>query len=173
MANIFDNYDNLKEQYIPSNMNNKPCPPKPNPFLDPAIPKRPYEDYNAKDAKIVLTEMIDNLLGKLILKGYQTKNISVYIGYSKEKIPSLKYSITYQEATNSYRKLLKNILEEYDKKINKSIPIRRIGLSFNHLEKRKTSQLDIFEKITEEDGANEVSLSYEAWKEQGVRSAPH
>ena len=48
MASIFDNYDNLKEQYIPSNMNNKPCPPPPNPKLDPAIPKKPYCDYNAK-----------------------------------------------------------------------------------------------------------------------------
>ena len=48
MSSIFENYDNLPEQYIPSNMNNKPCPPKPNPFLDPAIPKRPYEEYNAE-----------------------------------------------------------------------------------------------------------------------------
>lgn len=46
--NIFDNYDNLKDQYIPSNMNRKPCPPKANPFLDPAIPKKPYCEYNAE-----------------------------------------------------------------------------------------------------------------------------
>lgn len=48
MASIFDNYDNLKEQYIPSNMNRKPCPPKANPFLDPAVPKQPYCEYNAE-----------------------------------------------------------------------------------------------------------------------------
>ena len=110
-----------------------------------------YEDYNYKDAKVVLIEMIDNLLGQLILKEYQTKNVSIYIGYSKDKIPSLKYSITYHEATNSYRKLLNSILEEYDKKIDKITPIRRIGISFNSLEKRHISQLDIFHKIKEED----------------------
>ncbi len=48
MSSIFDNYDNLQQQYIPSNMNNKPCPPKANPFLDPAIPKQPYCEYNAE-----------------------------------------------------------------------------------------------------------------------------
>ena len=48
MASIFDNYDNLKEQYIPSNMNNEPCPPKANPFLNPAVPKQPYCEYNAE-----------------------------------------------------------------------------------------------------------------------------
>lgn len=48
MASIFDSYDNLKDQYIPSNMNRKPCPPKANPFLDPAIPKKPYCEYNAE-----------------------------------------------------------------------------------------------------------------------------
>ena len=110
-----------------------------------------YEDYNYKDAKVVLIEMIDNLLGQLILKEYQTKNVSIYIGYSKDKIPSLKYSITYHEATNSYRKLLNSILEEYDKKIDKITPIRRIGISFNSLEKRHIYQLDIFHKTKEED----------------------
>lgn len=46
--NMFDTYDNIQQEYIPSNMNNKPCPPKPNPFLDPAVPKKPYCEYNAE-----------------------------------------------------------------------------------------------------------------------------
>ena len=110
-----------------------------------------YEDYNKKDAKIILIEMIDNLLGRLILKEYQTKNITIYIGYSKDKIPSLKYSITYKNSTNNYRKLLNSILEEYDKKTNDIIPIRRIGISFNKLEKRTSSQLDIFKEMDEDE----------------------
>lgn len=109
-----------------------------------------YEDYNSKDAKIVLTEMIDNLLGKMILDGYQTKNISVYIGYSKDRIPSLKYSISFDKATNSYRKLGKSILEKYDYKINNDTPIRRIGISFHQLEKKGLHQLDIFHEEEEE-----------------------
>ncbi|MBR2828670.1 MAG: DNA repair protein [Bacilli bacterium] len=109
-----------------------------------------YEDYNSKDAKIVLTEMIDNLLGKLILKEYQTKNITVYIGYSKDKIPALKYSISFEKPTSSYRKLGQSILEKYDYKINKDTPIRRIGISFNQLEKKNHYQLDIFQEEKEE-----------------------
>lgn len=48
MASIFDSYDNLSNEYIPSNMNKPPKPPKANPYFDPAIPKLPYCDYNAE-----------------------------------------------------------------------------------------------------------------------------
>lgn len=48
MASIFDNYDNLSNEYIPSNMNKPPKPPKANPYFDPAAPKLPYCDYNAE-----------------------------------------------------------------------------------------------------------------------------
>ncbi len=110
-----------------------------------------YEDYSYEEAKVVLTEMIDTLLGKLVLKGYQTKKVAVYIGYSKDQIPSLKYSISFEEATNSYRKLLQSILETYESKINKITPIRKIGISFHELEKISSSQMDFFQTIKEEE----------------------
>ena len=48
MSSLFDNYDNLGSQYIPSNMNCQNTVPKNNPFLEPVGPKRPYEERNAQ-----------------------------------------------------------------------------------------------------------------------------
>ena len=48
MSSMFEQYDNLSSQYIPSNMNKGSCLPKQNPFLDPLVPKKPYEEINAE-----------------------------------------------------------------------------------------------------------------------------
>ena len=110
-----------------------------------------FQDYNYYDAKKVLIEMIDNLLGRLILQGMATTNVSIYIGYSKDTISGLKYSISFSEATNSYRLLLREILKKYDEKIKKDYYVCRIGISFNNLVKKDISQTDLFNNHTEED----------------------
>lgn len=47
--NMFENYENLNSQYIPTNISRAPikpqCPPN---ICQPEIPNKPYEDYNAK-----------------------------------------------------------------------------------------------------------------------------
>lgn len=48
MSSIFDNYENISSQYIPSNMNKKHKVPTNNPFLEHIGPKRPYEIINAE-----------------------------------------------------------------------------------------------------------------------------
>lgn len=42
MANMFENYENLSSQYIPSNLNKTPCAPC------NTEPKQPFEDYDAE-----------------------------------------------------------------------------------------------------------------------------
>lgn len=48
MSQMFEQYDNLSSQYIPSNMNQHSCVPKINPFLETTGPKKPYEEVNAE-----------------------------------------------------------------------------------------------------------------------------
>lgn len=49
MASMFDNYENLNSQYIPTNISRAPikpqCPPN---ICQPEIPNKPYEEINAK-----------------------------------------------------------------------------------------------------------------------------
>ena len=50
MASMFDNYENLQQNYIPNNL--PCCPPKikqcEESKLEPCKPNKPYEDYNAQ-----------------------------------------------------------------------------------------------------------------------------
>ena len=103
-----------------------------------------FRDYNYKEAKIVLNEMIDNLVLKLASKKLYTDRIGFYIGYSKNVVPSLSVSKKLEYHTNSYTKIANELLTEYDYRINEQIPIRRIGIFFSNLLNRKIEQLDIF-----------------------------
>ena len=103
-----------------------------------------FRDYNYKEAKIVLNEMIDNLVLKLASKKLYTDRIGFYIGYSKNVVPSLLVSKKLEYHTNSYTKIANELLTEYDYRINEQIPIRRIGIFFSNLLNRKIEQLDIF-----------------------------
>lgn len=105
-----------------------------------------FRNYNYKEARIVLIEMIDALVLELVSKDLYTSNISVFIGFSKEENGGIKFSFNCDQ-TNSYKKILKNILDEYDYRIMEDCKIRRIGLSFNSLDNKKYEQLNLFEKM--------------------------
>ncbi len=102
-----------------------------------------YRDYNYKEARIVLAEMIDNLVLQLVNIGMCTNNLSFYIGYSKDVIRPVACSFKVDD-TSSYKIILNRILEEYDYRINESVPIRKIGLSFNNLHVLKYEQMNLF-----------------------------
>lgn len=103
-----------------------------------------FRDYNYKMARTVLIEMIDALALQLVNCNRLANRVSVYIGYSKDKIRRLSISKRLEQATNSYKVLGEVILREYDKNINKDYMIRRIGISYGGLEIKKEKQLDIF-----------------------------
>ncbi len=105
-----------------------------------------FRNYNYKEARVVLIEMIDALVLELVSKDLYTSNISVFIGFSKEENGGIKFSFNCDQ-TNSYKKILKNILDEYDYRIMEDCKIRRIGLSFNSLDNKKYEQLNLFEKM--------------------------
>ncbi len=105
-----------------------------------------FRNYNYKEARVVLIEMIDALVLELVSKDLYTSNISVFIGFSKEENGGIKFSFNCNQ-TNSYKKILKYILDEYDYRILEDCKIRRIGLSFNSLDNKKYEQLNLFEKM--------------------------
>lgn len=107
-------------------------------------------DYDYKNARTVLIEMIDNAVLNLVEQKLYTNKISFYIGYSNDVIPRLKVCKTLKQSTNSYSNLLKIILSEYDYQINEKIPIRRVSIYFGNLKTRKFEQLDLF-------GSNEIT----------------
>lgn len=113
-----------------------------------------FRDYDYKEAKVVLTEMIDNLVLELVSKKLYTSNISVFIGFTREETGGVHFSFKTNQ-TNSYRKILELVLKEYDYRIMEEFKIRRIGISFNDLDIKKYEQLNLFE---EENNIDEINV---------------
>ena len=113
-----------------------------------------FRNYNYKEAKVILTEMIDVLVLELVSRDLYTSNISVFIGFSKEETGGIHFSFKCAQ-TNSYKKILNLILDEYDYRVFEECKIRRIGISFNELDNKKYEQLNLFE---EEDSKEETVL---------------
>lgn len=110
-----------------------------------------FKDYNFEDTKIVLTEMVELLSLQLIEKNMQTESISLYIGYSKDIIPSSGGSKRLHNSTNLYSKLTEEFIELYTRTTNKTTPIRRIGISFGRLCDGNIEQLNLFENQESKD----------------------
>lgn len=108
------------------------------------------KDYDAGNARKILVEMVDATCMELVTKELCATSIHFFIGYSKDQIRPLSISKRLEQPTNSYTKLLDIILREYDRYINREIPIRRIGISYGGLVNKREHQLDLFSNPMEE-----------------------
>ena len=117
-----------------------------------------FRDYNYKEAKVIITEMIDNLVMELAFKNLYTSNVFCYIGFTREEGSGVHFSVS-MDLTNSYKKILDVVLNEYDYRIQEEYKIRRIGISFNGLDQKKVEQLNLFgENDNKEDALIEKTM---------------
>ena len=91
--------------------------------------------------------MVELLSQQLIEKNLETDSISLYIGYSKDFIRHSGGSRRLHSFTNLYTKLVYEFKKLYEETTDKNIPIRRIGISFERLQKVDSEQLNLFEDI--------------------------
>lgn len=119
------------------------------------------KDYTFEDARNILIEMVDNLILDLVSRKKYASTVSLYIGYTKDKIPPMKFSVKLEQATSSYTIILNKILSEYDFRVNQFILIRRIGLFFGNLKDKLIEQLDLFSihEISEKDLRIEMAMN--------------
>ena len=111
-----------------------------------------FENYRFDKALIVLKEMIELKSIELIEKDLLCNCIHLYIGYSKDIIPSTGGTRKISKLTNTYSELVKYFIDLYNQTTNRNVPIRRIGISFSVI-KQDYEQLNIFfnqEKIKKE-----------------------
>lgn len=114
-----------------------------------------FRNYNYKEARLVLVEMLDNLTQELVRKELYTNVIGIYIGYS-DGGKCLKLSKKLHTATNSYTVILDILIREYDFCIDRERTIRRLGVWYGNLNNKKIEQLDIFNSYVEADKDNDV-----------------
>lgn len=103
-----------------------------------------FEDYNYKDAYLIMKEMVESNVLQLTEKHLVTNHISLFIGYSKNCIKPSRGSRKITNTTNSYRILLEEFKLLYKKIVNPNYPIRQIGISFGNVKNEIYEQFDLF-----------------------------
>lgn len=106
-----------------------------------------FEDYNYKDAYLVMKEMVETNVLALTEKHLVTNHIGLYIGYSKEVIKPSRGSHKITVTTNSYTRLLEEFKLLYRKIVNPHYPIRQIAISFGNVVDEIYEQYDLFTDV--------------------------
>ena len=113
-----------------------------------------FRNYNEKEARIIITEMIDNLVLELVKRNLYVNNVSIYISLSNSDHITFSVNVN---SSNSYNTILNKVLNEYDYLVESNI-IRKIGISFNDLNNKKYEQLDLFNNIDNNDYTLEKTM---------------
>ncbi len=113
-----------------------------------------FRNYNEKEARIIITEMIDNLVLELVKRNLYVNNVSIYISLSNSDHITFSVNVN---SSNSYNTILNKVLNEYDYLVESNI-IRKIGISFNDLNNKKYEQLDLFNNIDNNDYTIEKTM---------------
>ncbi|MDD6525410.1 MAG: DNA repair protein [Firmicutes bacterium] len=106
-----------------------------------------FEDYNYRDAYVVMCEMVDANVLVLTQKHLVTNRISLYVGYSKDVIRPSRGSVKITNTTNSYRLLLEEFKILYKKIVVPNYPIRQIAIGFGNVVDECYEQLDLFANV--------------------------
>lgn len=121
-----------------------------------------FEDYNYKDAYLIMKEMVESNVLTLVERHLVTNHISLFIGYSKNITKPSRGSRKITNTTNSYRILLDEFKLLYQKIINPNCPIRQIAIGFGNVKDEYYEQLNLFvnqEDIEKEKRVQETLVS--------------
>ena len=127
--------------------------------------------YTYEKAKIIVKEMLDNLILELVRKEYVTKTIVLTIGYDIENtkfyqgktktdhygrvVPKSAHgTVNLENYTSSFSNILQPVINLYEQITDKNLTIRRINITAINLISNKTKpefkQLSIFDDISVE-----------------------
>ena len=101
-------------------------------------------DYDFDEALIIVKEMADELSLDMVAAHVVSNNISLYIGYSANTIPSTGASATLPVTTSSYRILMDSFVQLYYRSTHRSVPIRRVIISANSVQDECFEQYNFF-----------------------------
>ena len=104
-------------------------------------------NYNYKDAKLVMREMVETGCYNLFRQGYVTQLIHLYIGYGDVREEGTKGTKRMNVTTNLYSVIGKFADTLFDEIVDKNRPIRKIGYDFADLMSDKNEQYDFFTDI--------------------------
>lgn len=109
-------------------------------------------DYAFDEAKIVVTEMMDNLCMSMCKQDLVTNSVTLTVGYSNSlHLEMTRGSFRIQTPTNSANVMSKEIQKLFAKIVNPSFPVRRMSISCNNVVTENFVQLDLFDVVESAD----------------------
>lgn len=111
------------------------------------------KNYNFKDGLTVIKEMLQNGCYHLYKYRYVTNLLHIYIGYGDGEREIVKGSERINNTTNLYSFMEEAVEKLFSKIVDRSRPIRRIGIDFCGLQDLTHEQYDLFtdmEKVKKE-----------------------
>lgn len=100
-------------------------------------------NYNFKDAKLVMMEMIQNGCYDLARQKYVTQLLHIFVGYGENR-EMVKGTKRMHEITNLYSVIGKYVDALFDEIVDKGKPIRRLGYDFADLLSEENEMYDMF-----------------------------
>ena len=102
-------------------------------------------DYEHEEGKLIVKEMTDLLCLDLVDKDLVTESATLYMGYANRYgKESARGTVRFPFFTCSAQIMLPYMEELYDRIKDKSVPIRRINITFNNVEVETYRQYDLF-----------------------------
>lgn len=119
------------------------------------------DPYDFDKAKVVTMEMLDSLSLELVEKGFLTDQVVIMVGYDVENLINTDISKNYKgkvvtdsygrnipkasrvnvnldKKTSSTKHIIERSLEEFDKKVNANLLVRRINISMENVVHRES-----------------------------------
>lgn len=119
--------------------------------------------YDFQKGRLIVQEMVDLLVLDLVEKGVVTDNLTLHVGYDRcsvddgsykgaVKIDSYGRSVPKSAhgtanlgtGSNSTRKIMRAVLDLYDRIVSPQLMVRRVNISANHLTTEGFEQFDLF-----------------------------
>ena len=103
-------------------------------------------NYTFAEAKLVMTEMIQNGCYDLFRQHYVTELVHIYVGYGDDKTGD-KGTVRMNVATNLFSIIGEYVDKLFDKVVDKNKPIRRLGYDFENVMPQSEERYDLFTNL--------------------------
>lgn len=107
-----------------------------------------FTDYPVDKAKLVLKEMVFNLVLKLVKTNTVTDSVGLSVGYADRFVGYDGGSASLKSHTSSFEIINAKIEELFEKIVDKTQKIRKINISFNGVRYKEVTICDMFTDIT-------------------------
>ena len=118
-----------------------------------------FEDYDVDSARIVMKEMVENMVLELVENNLYAKGISLFIRYSKDCIPATGGALKLEQTTCSIKKIQAAFNSLFIDKVKIGYGIRQIGIQLTDLTYEPDLQLSFFDDVDDDEKERQIEVA--------------